>query len=118
MVCFEFKRILCKLLAMECGRKCECLIKYKHKIVLEISRHASAVLGGIPNDLTFGRNDLYVRSFVESIQQHICTVCFRKCETELCCPFCGCNLCCHIIIGEVYFVIMWLCDFGFVGKPA
>src|SRR5690606_32228568 len=58
------------------------LVELYYKIVLKMLRHAAAVTGTVADNFALGRNDFYIRTFVNSIYNNISAVGTWKSEAK------------------------------------
>ena len=77
---------------------CIGLVELNDKPVLEIIRYASTVAGSIAHQLMIA-NDFHIGTFVEGVDDDICLRGLREGELHDDSPFCGGELCSHIVIG-------------------
>src|ERR1700761_7352766 len=93
-------------------------INVDHKVILKIRQRATRKFGGITYDLSLRRDDLYIRPFIESIDDNIGAITFRKGKPELCATFGWRDLGCYIVVSQINAVIVRLHNFRFMRKPA
>src|SRR5690606_10521018 len=93
------------------------LIKLDDKVILKILRCSSTIAGIITNNLIFFWYNLDERTFVESVNDNIRTISLRKSKVEHDSPLRRTELRRDIVIRQKYTIIIWLCDFCFMGEP-
>lgn len=59
------------------------LVELDHEIILKLRGTPPRVSRGITDDLTFRRQYLYIRAFIESVDDDIRFLGFRECKAEL-----------------------------------
>src|SRR5690348_3034294 len=106
------------LTVLDGGKIRERLVKDDDKVILEIIGNSPAIPGGVANDLFLFRDDLYKRSFIKCICDNKRILAVGKREAEYCRSFCRRDLCCYIVVGEVYPVVVGFRDFRFMREPA
>ena len=89
----------------------ERLVKLYNKKVLEIAGHATAVLGGVANNHILLGQHLYVRASVEGVDHDVCLIGFGKGEAHDGGAAGGCHLGHHVIVGQIYAIIV---GFGYL----
>ena len=94
------------------------LVKFYYKIVFEIIRHTTTILGRITNDTVICRINLHIRTLVKRINHYVRMLIFRESKTEQGSPFSRNQLCHYIMFCQIYLIIICLCFFTFMREPA
>ena len=92
-------------------------VEDEHEIVLEVMWYASAVLGSISHNHVFLWDNLYVRAFVKGIYHDIRAVGLRKGETHHGRTLGRSYLGCHVVVGQIYLVVVGTGGLGLVREP-
>ena len=96
----------------------EVLVKGDDKVVAEALGHTAVVAGGIAHYLALLGQYLHVRAVVVGVDHHEGRVCLRECEAEAGGTLGGCNLCHHVVVGEIGTIVVGRSLLGLVGEPA
>ena len=112
MVFFGFELALFNVAIGNGGAIGEGLAKLHHKIVFKVTGHATAVLGGVANNHIFLGQHLYVRATVEGVDHDVCLIGFGKGEAHDGGAAGGCHLGHHVIVGQIYAIVV---GFGYLG---
>ena len=97
---------------------CKRFVELYNKVVSEILRYTAAVTGGISDDPVLFRYNPDIGTAVESIYHHIGMFIFRKCETEQHGTFGRSKLRHHIVLRQIYLIIMRQRNLTFMREPA
>src|SRR5690606_10960965 len=93
------------------------LVKANDKIISEIIGYTAAITRCIPDDLIFGRDNLDIRSLIEGVNNDERLIGFGECQPEHGGAFRWDNLRNHVMIREVYLIIIRLGDLRLMRKP-
>ena len=118
MVCLHLRLIQLDRPVLNRRGEREWLIELDHEIILEVTGNTARVLRGITDDLTFRRQYLYIRAFIESVDDDIRFLGFRECKAELSRTFRRNQLGSHVMIGQIDLIIIRCSHFAFVREPA
>ena len=91
MVCLHLRLIQLDRPVLNRRGEREWLIELDHEIILEVTGNTARVLRGITDDLTFRRQYLYIRAFIESVDDDIRFLGFRECKRNLAARSVGTN---------------------------
>ena len=94
------------------------LVKGDDKVVAEALGHTAVVEGGIAHYLALLGQYLHVRAVVVGVDHHEGRVGLGECEAEAGGTLGGCNLCHHIVVGQIGAIVVGQCLLGLVGEPA
>ncbi len=117
MFTLVFRLALPDLPVIPSGDFLEVFVKEGDKIVVEVYRHAAAVVSAITDDGAFFGDDFDEGAFIKGVHQDIRTVGLREGKAELGSSFCGGYFGCDIVISQIDPIIIRLCDFGLMRKP-
>ena len=99
----------------------ECLergVGHDHEPVAEILGNSAVVVRGIAYHHILLRNHLHVRTVLVSVNDEVGGILFRIGEPECGSPLGRSNLCDHVVLGEIYPVVVRGGNLGLVGEPA
>ena len=99
------------------GSKGKRLVELDDKIILEVLRHPAAIPGGITDDFVLFRNHLYIRTFIECIENDISILGFRIRETEHNGTLRGYKFRSNVVVCEIHLIIIRFGNFRFVREP-
>ena len=118
MICLLFSFAYRDTAVGHCSLVCKRLVKFNYKIVLEVIRHTTAVFGRITDNTVICRINLHIRTLVKRINHYVRMLIFRESKTEQSSPFSRNQLCHYIMFCQIYLIIICLCFFTFMRKPA
>ena len=118
MVCLLFRTVLLYDTVGNGSLISERLVEFDNEIILEVSRNTATVLGRITDDTVVCRINLYIRTLVESIYHYIRVFIFGESKAEHGSTFCRSQLGYNVVFCQIHFIIICLCSFALVSKPA
>ena len=93
------------------------VVKLDDEVVAEVLWHATAVFHRVAADTTFCRVSLDMCLAVEGVYHDIGLLRFREGEAHDGGTLGGCDLGCHIPVGQIYLIIIRSGRLGFVREP-
>ena len=111
-------RVLLQLAVGESGHILERLVELNDEIVLEIAGHSAAVARGVARNAVVGGVDLDMRAAVESVDHHIRIFRLGEREAEQRRAVGGRQLHHHVVLGQIYFIVVCFGLLALVREPA
>ena len=93
------------------------LVENEHKVVLKIIGHTSMIEGCVSDDLILFRDDLHIRTTMIGVKHEIRMIVLGISYPEDGRPTGRSHFRNHIIVGEIYFVVIRRGHFCLMGEP-